>query len=78
MATHTPVAPALPPASIDFNALDAACRAGKSPEDALAAALIPDDVLDLGEEAAAPVEEPAPEPEPEPAPEPASPTAADF
>lgn len=37
---HTPTAPLLPPASIDFNALHDACAQGLSPEDALAAALI--------------------------------------
>jgi hypothetical protein len=39
MAEHTEVAPLLPPASVDFNALHDACVAGKSAEEAVEAAV---------------------------------------
>jgi hypothetical protein len=40
MAKHTEAAPQLPPASVDFNALHEACRAGDEPQKALKAAVI--------------------------------------
>jgi hypothetical protein len=40
MADHTEVAPPLPPASVDFNALHEACIAGEKPEDAAAKAIV--------------------------------------
>jgi hypothetical protein len=55
MADHTEVAPPQGPASYDFNALNDACVAGKSHEDALAASVVEETVA-----APAPGTEPAP------------------
>lgn len=55
MANHTEVAPQLPPASVDFNALHDACRAGASQEEAIDASVFAETLA-----APAPGTEPAP------------------
>ena len=51
MAKDTEEAPALPPASIDFNKLHAECKAGRKPETALKNAVIGDLPEEEAEEA---------------------------
>jgi hypothetical protein len=53
MTEATAVAPLLPPASVDFNALHEACLAGATHEEALDRAIFPETVAMSADEAAA-------------------------